>query len=368
MKRSFTIRIDLEYTRQSEDQQEFLTSIDWDGFSAAFRYCFKQQNFAFKFCSRLLPTGNTLHRNETRYDQQCPACNESQECNGHLFQCTAVRRQRWSSKTTSALRKRLDATIDPVLSDIMTAGLYSYFQSKRLNSSEFTEYSALYHHLISLQESIGWGHFLRGKISKEWANLQQDYVSRNSPSTKFDKEKWLRLIIKPLIMDCLILWSPRNEERQGVNLASKQSKPATQACRDLRAIYLLSNKVLASDRDLFSKPLNTFLLDDTYSIQCWIRLHKPIIYQSRREAKRNSVTNLRLLPTYYHPIPSHCSHRNQNTHPLPSAQPPLGPTRISDHYDHIPSRPATIPRTILQNQILIRHFQQLPLTFPDAPM
>jgi hypothetical protein len=83
----------------------------------------------------------------------------------------------------------------------MTAGLYSYFQLKPLDRFEFSEYSASYHNLISLQELISWGHFLRGKISKEWSNLQQDYVSRNSPSTKFDKEKWLRLIIKPLIMD-----------------------------------------------------------------------------------------------------------------------------------------------------------------------
>jgi hypothetical protein len=94
----------------------------------------------------------------------------------------------------------------------MMAGLYSYFQSKPLNRSKFSEYSALHHNLISLQESFGWGHFLHGKISKEWSNLQQDYVSRNSPSTKFDKEKWLRLIIKPLIMDYLNLWTLRNGE------------------------------------------------------------------------------------------------------------------------------------------------------------
>jgi hypothetical protein len=168
----------------------------------------------------------------------------------------------------------------------MTAGLYSYFQSKALDRSEFSAYSASYHNLISLQESIGWGHFLCGKISKEWSNLQQDYVSRNSPSTKFDKDKWLRLIIKPLIMDCLGLWTLRNEERHkekwlrliikplimdcldlwtlrnkerhGIDSASKQSKLASQAHRDLRAIYLLSEEVLASDRDLFSKPLDAF--------------------------------------------------------------------------------------------------------------
>jgi hypothetical protein len=150
--------------------------------------------------------------------------------------------------------------------------------------------------------------------------------------------------------------------------ASKQSKLTLQARRDLHAIYLLSDELLPTDCDLFLKPLDTFLLNETYSIQCWIRSHKPIIYQSRREAKRNSATNVRLLPTYFHPIPSHRSHRHQNTRPLPSAKPPLRPTRMPDHYNHAPSRLSTIPRTITQNQILILgHFQQLPLTFSDAP-
>jgi hypothetical protein len=119
----------------------------------------------------------------------------------------------------------MDTTTDPVLSDLMTAGLYSYFQSKPLNRSKFTEYSASYHNLISLQESMGWGFFLRGKISKEWTNLQQDYISCNSPSTKLDKEKWLHLIIKPLIMDCLDLWTLRNKERHFQTVQTCNTSP-----------------------------------------------------------------------------------------------------------------------------------------------
>lgn len=63
----------------------------------------------------------------------------------------------------------------------MTAGLYSYSQSKPFDFSEFKVYNAPYHNLILLQELIGWGHFLREKIIKEWANLQQDYVYRSPP-------------------------------------------------------------------------------------------------------------------------------------------------------------------------------------------
>jgi hypothetical protein len=65
-------------------------------------------------------------------------------------------------------------------------------------------------------------------------------------------------------MDCLDLWTLWNEERHGNDSASKQVKLANQVRRDLCAIYVLLNKVLASDRDLFSKPLEIFLQEDTY--------------------------------------------------------------------------------------------------------
>jgi hypothetical protein len=70
------------------------------------------------------------------------------------------------NKATSTLRKWLDSTTDPKVSDIMAAGLCSYFQSKPLDCSEFEEYNATYHNLILLHESIRWGYFLRGKMSK----------------------------------------------------------------------------------------------------------------------------------------------------------------------------------------------------------
>jgi hypothetical protein len=105
IRRSYGYHRLLTYCKRFQWTQSSVDSINWDGFAAAFRSCFKQRNFAFKLCSRLLPTGKNLHRNESRYDHRCPACNEPQECNDHLFQCTAVSRQRWRNKTTSALRK-----------------------------------------------------------------------------------------------------------------------------------------------------------------------------------------------------------------------------------------------------------------------
>jgi hypothetical protein len=155
---------------------------------------------------KLLPTGKTLHRRKSRFDDRCPACSSHQESNDHLFQCPDISRQCWQSSTTSSLRQRLENNaINPVLVDIMMASLDSYFQAKPFDYSDFTEFDNSthprrpYYSLIRHQEAIGWDHFLRGKLSHHWTFLQQDFVWRTNPTKKFDSEAWLRLIILLLL-------------------------------------------------------------------------------------------------------------------------------------------------------------------------
>jgi hypothetical protein len=180
-------------------------SVDWDGFSAAYKTCFKQRKFVFKFCMGLLPTGKTVHRQESRFDDCCPACLSPQESNSHLFQCPSLSRQGWRAATTSTLCEQLELhQTNPILVDIMTAGLDSYFQNKTLVYDEFSPYDdpyvprQPYYRLLQHQDQIGWDHFLQGKLSYHWTRLQQDFIWCTSPGTTFDRDKWLRLIIKPL--------------------------------------------------------------------------------------------------------------------------------------------------------------------------
>jgi hypothetical protein len=223
-------------------------SVDWDGFAAAYKSNFRQIKFVFKFCTKLLPTGKTLHRCESRFDDRCPAgYSLPQESNDHLFQCPDISRQRWRSSTTSSLRQRLkNNATNLVLLDIMMAGLDSYFQAKPFDYSDFTEFDNSthprhpYYSLIGHQEAIGWDHFLHGKLSHHWTLLQQDFVWRTNPTKKFDSEAWLRLIIRPTFTTCQDLWTTSNDKRHGKDSKTKKSLHAAQAERDLRALYAAS--------------------------------------------------------------------------------------------------------------------------------
>jgi hypothetical protein len=47
-------------------------SVNFDGFAAAYKTCFKQRKFVFKLCVFLLPTGKVLSNHESRYADKCP--------------------------------------------------------------------------------------------------------------------------------------------------------------------------------------------------------------------------------------------------------------------------------------------------------
>jgi hypothetical protein len=139
----------------------------------------------------------------------------------------------------------------------MMAGLDSYFKNKSLDYSKFLALNVPHHprqpyyRLLKHQDQIGWDHFLCGKLSYHWTELQQDFIWRASPGTAFDHDKWLRLIMKPLFIACQDLWTVRNEEGHRKDNKTKKGLWAAQVERDLRALYLPQQpEVLAANRDL----------------------------------------------------------------------------------------------------------------------
>jgi hypothetical protein len=345
-----------------------IESVDWEAFSCAFRSAHKRRIFSFKLCFWLLPTGETLQKRSSRFDPHCSACGHILETNDHMFQCPSITHRKWQSNLLSTTRKRAEkAKTDPRLTHILLAGLRSYFDAEAPPAVEFEKYPQPFLDLIAIQTRIGWGHCLRGRWSSEWAALQQDYMFCKYPSIKFDSAAWYRKLINPLLSDCHTLWMLRNGERHGTEKTQKRVKRLEQLERDLIEIYRYKHQVLASDRDIFDTPVSEMITMSPTEISKWIVSRRPIILQSRREANRRCVSNVRLLPEYFHPLQRRSIRRQYRTHP-PSPPPVPCPTTtplISAHYSRLPflSTRRSIPERQSRRRILV----QLPLEFPDNP-
>jgi exonuclease III len=323
-----------------------IESVNWDAFSRAFRARQKFRIFTFKLCFWHLPTGKIIHRRSPQYDPKCPACGHASECNDHLFQCPATSRRRWQSSFLSSTRQRAEAcNTDPKLVHILLAGFRAYFDATLPPASEFLEYPRAFRKLVKAQSAVGWGHLLRGRIVSSWSLLQQDYMHRVFPDTKFDPDAWHRKLLHPLFIECHNLWTLRNGERHGTEQQTKRTKRLEQLERNLIEIYKYEPEVLASDRDLFDTPIADLLTLPPGEIEKWIFSRRPIILHSRRAARRHSTSNVRLLPSYFHPLKRHA--RRQNRRQLPprtrsrSRPPTISPTDslMPSHFTRLPRRP-----------------------------
>jgi hypothetical protein len=228
--------------------------------------------------------------------------------------------------------------------------LNSYFKNKSLDYRDFSAFDVPHHpqqpyyRLLQHQDQIGWELFLRGKLSYHWTELQQDFI-------------WLHLIIKPLFAACQDLWTIRNEERHDKD-KTKKGLRAAQVEQDLRALYLLQPEVLAADSNLFREDsVADHLTDAIYTIRQWVRSYRPIIYRSRRETRHRSISKLKPLPKYFHPL-KFGKRKREYYKSAPTLVPIYESTRISDHFQQAPPAATPVARTDKQMIHIVRNFQQ----------
>jgi hypothetical protein len=370
IRRQHGLRLLKEYMNERFHwDNEMIESVNWESFSKAFRSNQKLRAFTFKLCFWLLPTGATLHRRSTRFDPRCPACGHHAETDDHMFQCKATSRRRWQSSLLSSIRKRAEAShTDPRLVHLLLAGLRSYFDDSPMPIVEFVSYPTAHKTLLKNQTSLGWGHLLRGRWSLLWKDIQQDYMYRHHTDKKFDSDVWHRKLLNPLLSECHALWTLRNGERHGTEKSIQRQKRLEQLERDLIDLYKYEHDVLASDRDLFDRPIADLLTMPLNEISKWIISRKPIILFSRREANRLNVSHVRLLPKYFHPLQNRPRKRKPRRSARPASPAPSSTVTpmISAHFVRLPSAP--VRRRLRPSvQSSKRPLIQIPIEFPDNP-
>ena len=65
------------------------------------------------------------------------------------------------------------------------------------------------------QCKIGWDHFFRGCIAKDWRPAIQTYYREQQPGTSFTPDQWMRTTIDAIWKLALSLWQQRNAALHG---------------------------------------------------------------------------------------------------------------------------------------------------------
>ena len=151
-----------------------------DATHTAYKPFSRTRTFFSKNGWKQLPIGERLHKWTPSYDHRCPSCDQDYKSDDHLYQCVHIQRKQWRQDLFRDLQDTFGSFLDSDLIAIIKIGLTSFFTScpqtisERFPPQDFPSLQPL----ITSQNAIGWDHFLRGKLSKEWSQAQYRYAKR----------------------------------------------------------------------------------------------------------------------------------------------------------------------------------------------
>ena len=238
--------------------------IDWDAHGKAIKKQNKRRIHITKLVHDILPTNKQVHR-QNRLQQRCPTCDTAEvEDRDHVMRCSNLDRDKWRAEMKAKMEETLhQLQTDPGLTRIFMEGVHKWLQGAE--TLQVDQYPQKFRTLITQQNAIGWRQLFNGRLSREWARHQNEYLylqrlkrqdeAGNSPyalrsgSDRRDGNSWTVAIIGALWEQWFLVWSIRNEAVHGHDQTTRAQQRQTRNRIRLQDIYNRSQEMEPRIRD-----------------------------------------------------------------------------------------------------------------------
>ena len=249
-----------------------------------------------KLIHRHLPLCTETNRYATYNTATCKCCGNQDETHDHLFKCPQPELHKSRRSFLQSLRKKCDAlNTEPRLRDTLIDNLDELF------GNPLSLPSAHHDEVEDRQTLLGWDQVIQGRLSKSWAIVQNEYLTKtNRKSIINNGESWTRAIIAHIWDWFITYWRLRNEITHGQTKSIQAMRIRERTIRELKALYNLKDQVLAVDRNWFCKDADTHADNTrTSTLRSWINTWKPAIVSSIKHAKAWAVQGVHTIPHYF---------------------------------------------------------------------
>jgi hypothetical protein len=249
-----------------------------------------------KLVHDILPTNDNLSKRERNRTPECPSCNHPSEDRDHIIRCNS--REAMHISSLVSIRKRCEKLdTRPYLMEILLDGLENWYNDQPM---ETQPYPARYHRLIHQQNKIGWRQLFNGRMSVEWATLQQDHLATTGLLGKTRSgHLWTTAIITVIWAEWRKMWKMRNGIIHGHDTESRAKIQRLEAERNLHSVYTNRNNMLPSTREVLFDTMAEHLTHSTRSITNWYTTYAPTIKASIRTAKQRALRGVRSIRSYF---------------------------------------------------------------------
>ena len=190
--------------------------------------------------------------------------------------------------------------------DILRDGLVRFHRNLEQHVPS-NAYPATYRTLIDEQNMIGWDQVYKGRWSREWGRLQESYARRQQgPHERQLGKTWVMGVGRLLIDQWLKVWTMRNADRHGVDLAMQMTIRERVVFSKLEELYTYKDRVCPTEQSLFyaNVEVHRAQTPSLDAIENWILTFKEAIVASASQAARLGITRNRTITEYpmFNPI------------------------------------------------------------------
>lgn len=310
------IRVRNQWTQSQYD------SINWTALQYSIKRNNKKRIHYTKLVHDILPT-NTVKFRHNIAAQKCPACTGCpQEDRDHIIRCSAHSRDCWRAETIMELELRCKQLhTDPGLAYVLVQGISLWMKGQDTLLPK--DYSPKYQRLITQQNDIGWRQLFNGRMSTEWARLQDDYTylkelrrseENRGPRTKNtisnasrtrNGTQWTAEIIIVLWEQWYKVWVQRNAVIHGHDQATRARQQQKLDNQRLESIYQSKHLMEPSVQDLLFDTIDEHRQQRSHStIHNWLSIHETTFIQSVKNVSKRAIQGVRSIKSFF-PIQKH---------------------------------------------------------------
>lgn len=270
-------------TKHNWDSSRF-KDIAWEAHHRALNQLQQKKLIMTKYVNGIVPVGKVVNRYDKKYAINCPSCAEATETQDHLIICPNPKREVWRKNLIAQLKMVMDKySAPPELTNLLLDGTKQAMLDPNTEGPEQipTELTSV----ALAQQSIGWKHILKGRLSKEWITYMGNSIGSDATKTK-NAITWATDIIKTIFNQCLALWKMRNEERHGHDYKLRREAEQNQAVREMEQLYELKGQIQPEDEWIFNIPIEQQKTKTAYVLQAFLSNYTPLVqgsYQTRLE-------------------------------------------------------------------------------------
>ena len=262
-------------------------TIAWNEFTRAINsFPPSHQRILRRWIYGFLPTQRRLHRNGLSTSPRCPVCQTHIETDHHFLTCGTA--ASWADSLLIPMQKLFHKYNT---GHWVANALYNNI-TRYLNKETPDPTNAWIAPAVQAQSDIGWQTIFYGMISTKWLDYQNRCQPHNPNANHF-----LSKLIKLILTATINRWNNRNNKLHSGQPSLSETHLRSQA--KVRTLYACQQDVLASDRKVFSIPLNSMLQKSTQTLQLFIQQNTALIKQSMKQQRQITTRQHRDIASYF---------------------------------------------------------------------